>query len=225
MRQRMATFGREWIRPLLVAVIVMGSFRSAIADWNDVPSGSMKPTLLEGDRIFVNRMAYDVRVPFVGWSLLHLGDPARGDIVVLWSPVDGRRLVKRAVAIPGDTVAVRHGRLFLNGVAARYEPLGSERLQRVDPAAVEGGSLSLETVAGRAHGVMAGADGGPDYGPEVVPAGQYFLVGDHRDNSFDSRAWGFAPRDLIIGRATAVVFSVDWPHVHPRWPRFLTPLS
>src|SRR5690349_16666429 len=95
---------REWLRPLFVSVLVLGSFRSAVADWNDVPSGSMKPTLLEGDRIFVNRMAYDLRVPFLGWSLVRRADPERGDIVVLWSPVDGRRLVKRAVAIPGDTV-------------------------------------------------------------------------------------------------------------------------
>jgi signal peptidase I len=213
LRRRLVGWGRDWVRPLLVATLVMGSFRSAIADWNDVPSGSMKPTLLEGDRIFVNRMAYDVRLPFLGWPLLHRGDPARGDIVILWSPVDGRRLVKRAVAIPGDTVAVRAGRLLLNGVSARYEPLG--------------GGIVLEKVGDRAHAMMAGADGygGPDFGPAVVPPGQYFLVGDHRDDSFDSRFWGFAPRERIIGRATAVVFSVDWPRAHPRWARFLTPLS
>jgi signal peptidase I len=226
-RGRLATFGREWVRPVLVAVLVMGAFRSAIADWNDVPSGSMKPTLLEGDRIFVNRMAYDVRLPFVGWPLLHRGDPARGDIVVLWSPVDGRRLVKRAVAIPGDTVAVRRGQLLLNGVAAHYQPLGDDLRRRLDVGTVEPRELALETIGEKAHAVMAtgGWPSGRDFGPEVVPPGQYFLVGDHRDDSFDSRYWGFAPRERIIGRATAVVFSVDWPQVRPRWPRFLTPLA
>jgi signal peptidase I len=225
-RRRLLAFGRDWVRPMVVAVLVMGSFRSAIADWNDVPSGSMKPTLLEGDRIFVNRMAYDVRVPFVGWPLVHRRDPERGDIVVLWSPVDGRRLVKRAVAVPGDTVEVRGGRLYLNGVVAHYEPLVGEPLRRIDPASLDGGDLALERVGDKAHAVMAsGGPGGRDFSATVVPPGQYFLVGDHRDNSYDSRAWGFAPRDNIIGQATAIVFSVDWPHVRPRWPRFLTALS
>jgi signal peptidase I len=227
LRGRAAAFGRDWVRPLLVTALVMGSFRSAVADWNDVPSGSMKPTLLEGDRIFVNRMAYDVRVPFVGWPLVHRGDPARGDIVVLWSPVDGRRLVKRALAIPGDTVEVRGGRLFLNGVMARYEPLRPEQLHRLASVPLDGTPV-LETVGDRTHEVMTAALRGPagrDFGPTVVPPGQYFLVGDHRDDSYDSRYWGFASREAIIGRATAVVFSVDWPNVRPRWPRFLTPLS
>jgi signal peptidase I len=227
LRGRVAAFGRDWVRPLLVAGLVMGSFRSAVADWNDVPSGSMKPTLLEGDRIFVNRMAYDVRVPFVGWPLVHRGDPARGDIVVLWSPVDGRRLVKRAVAIPGDTVEVRGGHLFLNGVMAQYAPLGPEQLDRLAAVPLDRKTMALETVGERTHEVMSAVRGpaGRDFGPTVVPAGQYFLVGDHRDDSYDSRFWGFAARDAIIGRATAVVFSVDWPNVRPRWPRFMTALS
>lgn len=227
-RTWLSRFWRESLKPFLVFALVLGAFRSAVADWNDIPSGSMKPTLLEGDRVIVNRMAYDLRVPFLGWSLMHRSDPSRGDIVVLWSPVDGRRLVKRAVGIPGDTVTVRQGRLLINGVAARYEPLTDEARRRLAITDLDPGSFALERLGSQTHAVMAseGWPAGRDFGPTRVPLGQYCLVGDHRDDSFDSRYWGFAERDRIIGRATAVVFSLDWERYgKPRWPRFLTPLS
>src|SRR5262249_61738075 len=95
---------REWLRPLLVVLVVLFAVRSAVADWNDVPTGSMKPTILEGDRIFVNKLAYDLKVPFLGWRLIRWADPNRGDIIVFRSPADGTRLVKRVVGVPGGTI-------------------------------------------------------------------------------------------------------------------------
>jgi signal peptidase I len=220
-------FWREWVKPLLIVAIVLGSFRSAVADWNDVPTGSMKPTILEGDRIFVNKVAYDLKVPFTTWHLAEWGQPARGDIVVLWSPVDGQRLVKRVVAVPGDTVEVRDGRVLINGVLAHYEPITSEERHRWQIEDLHAAVLANETVEGRSHPVMTSSEwaAGPAYGPEKVPAGRYFLLGDHRDNSYDSRFWGFADRQRILGRASAVVLSLDREdHYKPRWRRFFSRL-
>ena len=106
---------RAWRKPLLIVLVLLGSFRSAVADWNDVPTGSMKPTILEGDRIFVNKLAYGLRVPFVGWRLIAGGTPVAGEIVVFDSPESGKRLIKRVVAVGGDIVQIHKGQLVVNG--------------------------------------------------------------------------------------------------------------
>jgi signal peptidase I len=108
LRKRLFWFWNEWIKALLIVLVVVGAFRSAVADWNDVPTGSMKPTILEGDRIVVNKLAYDLKVPFTRWGLARWGKPQRGDIVVLFSPADGQRLVKRVFGfVPGDRIVGR----------------------------------------------------------------------------------------------------------------------
>src|ERR1051325_2049041 len=103
------------IRVFLAMLLVISSLRSALADWNDVPTGSMKPTIEIGDRVGVNKLAYDLKVPFTTSELMKWADPKRGDIVVLFSPQDGTRLVKRASAIPGDTVSLAGNQVFVNG--------------------------------------------------------------------------------------------------------------
>src|SRR5205823_7902682 len=99
---------REWIRPAGMIAAIVFPLKSAIADWNWVPTGSMKPTILEGDLVFVNKLAYDLKVPFTLWRIGQWGDPARDDIVVFFSPKDGTRLVKRLIAGPGDTIEMRN---------------------------------------------------------------------------------------------------------------------
>jgi signal peptidase I len=217
----------EWLRPLLVVGTLLGSFRSAVADWNDVPSGSMEPTILVGDRVFVNKVAYDLKVPFTTWRLLRWGDPKRGDVVVLWSPHDGRRLVKRVVGLPGDRIEMRGYHLRVNREPAAYGPLAEDVIRELGREGMPAGSLASETLGPRTHPVMAAGRSGPgsDFGPVIVPPGHYFLMGDHRDNSFDSRFWGFAERGAILGRASAVVLSLDYQRFYrPRWRRFLSPL-
>jgi signal peptidase I len=222
---RFGRLWREWVRPFLGVALVLGSFRSAAADWNDVPSGSMKPTILEGDRIFVNKLAYDLKVPFTTFHLAEWGDPQRGEVVVLWSPYDERLLVKRVVGVPGDTLEMADGRLLVNGRAAAYAPLGSSDLRRSGFRGDEA-AFARETVDGKSHAVMTAPGFRGDLPRLVVPAGQYFLMGDHRDDSFDSRYWGFAERRRIVGRAVGVVLSVDRDHSwKPRWERFFTALS
>src|SRR5580698_3599272 len=102
--------------------VILFAVRSSIADWNIVPSGSMIPTILEGDRIFVNKLAYDLKVPFTTWHLATWSNPQRGDIVVFYSPHDGTRLVKRVVGLPGDTVELRNEQLVINGSPVDYAP-------------------------------------------------------------------------------------------------------
>src|SRR5580693_8030472 len=101
------------LRGIVFIIVLFAAFRSAVADWNDVPTGSMIPTILEGDRIFVNKLAYDLKVPFTTAHLLTWSDPKRSDVVILFSPADGERLVKRVVAVPGDTIELRNNILYL----------------------------------------------------------------------------------------------------------------
>src|SRR5689334_23029905 len=137
------------IRVFILMLLVISSLRSALADWNDVPTGSMKPTIQEGDRVVVNKLAYDLKVPFTTIEVLKWSDPKRGDIVVLFSPVDGTRLVKRVVGIPGDRIYMHENLLYVNGKAAENRPIGTG-MDR------EQGNILLveENLAGRMHEVM-----------------------------------------------------------------------
>ena len=99
-------------------------FRTAVADWNPIPSGSMRPNLLEGDVVFVNRLAFDLKLPLTDIVVAHLGDPQRGDVVTFSSPKDGTRLIKRVIALPGDVVEMRDEHLVINGQAAGYTLAG-----------------------------------------------------------------------------------------------------
>ena len=131
-REWLGRVWRDWVRPIAVILVICGSFRSAVADWNDVPTGSMKPTILEGDRIFVNKLAYDLKVPFTTWPILEWGVPRRGDVVICYAPDSNERLVKRVVAVPGDTIAMRANRLFINGEPAVYDLLDADTLNQID---------------------------------------------------------------------------------------------
>jgi signal peptidase I len=207
-------WARRWreYRGLLLFLLLMCSFRSAWADWVYVPTGSMNPTILEGDRLLIDKHVFGLRVPF---SLIHLtrGDnPNRGDIIVFDSPRDGTSLVKRVIAVPGDSVALDGERLIVNGVAASYAAGDASQLQRLlratrqhDPAVVrESGVLPEHDIL-----LLPDRSHGRGLGPVTVPPGMYFVLGDNRDNSADSRYIGFVPRRNIVGRATRVVVSLN----------------
>ena len=188
-------------------ILIVSSLRSALADWNDVPTGSMKPTIQEGDRVVVNKLAYDLKVPFTTINIVKWGDPERGDIVVLFSPVDGTRLVKRVVAVPGDQVEMRDNQLFVNGQLAKQSPIAIAEL-----ATTTARRTSLdEDLYGHTHKIMLTPEipAVRSFGPVAVPEGNYFVLGDNRDNSNDSRFIGFIERRRIVGKAVAVAFSLD----------------
>ena len=231
----MATFrssARRWwrqeIRPLLILALILFSIRSSFADWNDVPSGSMEPTILIGDRIFVDKLAYDLKVPFTTWHLAQWSNPQRGDIVVFFSPADGTRLVKRVVGLPGDMVELRNEQLIMNGQPTQYAPLPAGISDELPEAERERSLFATEELSTHPHAVMAipGIPAKRNFGPVHVPAGHYFMMGDNRDNSFDSRYFGVVGRNRIVGKATAVVMSLDRNHYWlPRQHRFFSSLD
>jgi signal peptidase I len=227
-RARACHWWKREILPLLILALVLFAVRSSLADWNDVPSGSMRPTILEGDRIFVNKLAYDLKLPFTTWHIAEWGNPQRGDIVVFFSPHDGTRLVKRVIGLPGDTIELRNNQLVLNGTPVVYQPIAEELLRYIPAAEREVRVFASEKLPGQTHAV-AGFPAAPasrTFAPLVVPPGEYFMMGDNRDDSFDSRFYGPVKREKIVGRATAVVLSLDKSHYWlPRWKRSFTSLQ
>ena len=227
-RSRARQLWRHEIRPLLILLLIGFSIRSSLADWNDVPSGSMRPTILEGDRIFVNKLAYDLKVPFTTCHLAEWSNPQRGDIVVFFSPHDGKRLVKRIVGLPGDTIELRNNALVLNGQPVEYQPIAEELLRDIPTADRTGRVFASEKLPGQSHAVTGNpaAPAMRSFLPQRVPEGQYFMMGDNRDDSFDSRSWGTVDRKQIVGRASTVVISLDRNNYWlPRWQRFFTSLG
>jgi len=226
-KRRLVLFLRGWVGSLLIALLIAASFKSAVADWNDVPTGSMVPTILEGDRIFINKLAYDLKLPFTTWHIAHWDDPKRGDIVVFFSPADGKRLVKRVIGLPGDVIAMWNNQLYINGKAVKYDIIDQKILDYIQPESHSRRIVFIEHVSGKKYPVMFTPTHPSlhSFSPISVPQGRYFLMGDNRDNSADSRFFGFVERTQIIGRAVAIVISRDASFLHPRWNRFFQKLS
>jgi signal peptidase I len=224
-KEKLKKFWTGWGYSVLIALIIATSFKSAIADWNVVPTGSMKPTIVEGDRIFVNKLAYDFKVPYTTVRLARWANPQRGDIVVFFSPADGKRLVKRVVGIPGDTISMRKNRLSINGKTLSYEAV--QRPKTNDTSRINRAYRFVENLVGTKHPIMIAPRpfSQDSFRPLTVPDDAYFMLGDNRDNSADSRYFGFVKRKQVVGKATAVVASLDRSKYYkPRWDRFFTRL-
>lgn len=210
MRQMLSFLSRN--KGFFVFMLGMLMFRSALADWNVVPTGSMQPTIQIGDRILVDKAAYDIRVPFTHVSLIHLADPQRGDIVVLDSRAANEKLVKRVIGIPGDVVAMRNNVLYINGVAAHY---ASATVTGIHDDLQDPALYQVERAGDMQHLIRLSLyrpSEARDFGPVTVPASHYLLLGDNRDNSMDSRYFGFFPRNEIVGRSRYVALSLDPDH-------------
>ena len=219
----------EW-RGLWLFIAIMLVFRSAIADWNQVPSGSMTPSILAGDRIVVDKLAYGLRIPFTLQRLANWAEPARGDVVTFLSPLDDRLLVKRVIGLPGDLVSLDENVLTVNGKAAAYRQLSATEAGLAEGGEHQPERYLQESILGASHLIMlhpkARTSSHRNLPPSVVPEGHYLVLGDNRDNSEDSRAIGFVDAERIVGRATAVAFSLDYENFYkPRPHRFMADLD
>ena len=197
----------EWAKSILIALVIWFVVRSLLVEAFRIPSGSMENTLLIGDFLFVNKALYGAEVPLVGARLPAIREPERFDIVVFDSPLEeGVNVVKRVVGVPGDTLSMVGNVLHLNG-----DPLQEPYVVRGDPMS------DLEDPQMRAWQVDHLVQRDPreyrptlkNWGPVVVPPDSLFVMGDNRDNSYDSRYWGFLGRDRVTGRPLFVYYSFD----------------
>jgi signal peptidase I len=214
-KEKRAALFRD-LRHLVVMAAIILTGRSVLADWYVVPTGSMKPTILEGDRVFVWKSAYQIRVPFSRIRLFTTGTPQRGDVVVVRNPDGGSiPFVKRLIGLPGDVVELRNEVLYLNGKPMPVEFLPEQK-------ADDGETLLLgtESLMGRTHPVRILPDRPAfrTFGPITVPAGEVFVMGDNRDESRDARFFGTRPVSDLLGRAVGVMWS--WNTEFTKGPRF-----
>lgn len=222
LKKKLQAFLREWGVPFLIVISVVAPFRSAIADYNYIPSGSMKPTLLVGDNVFVNKLAYDLKVPFTTCHIAQWGNPERGEVVVFYGPKDRIRMVKRVIGLPGDRIEMKDNCLIINGNPVDYAP--SEPVAGLTVVEQKLCEFNNEKLGDRFHAIMKipFTNSLRDFEPVEVPEGKYFMLGDCRDNSKDSRFWGFVDRTDIVGRAEMVLWSKPaWELATPIIERFL----
>lgn len=219
-----ARFGAD----LFVVIALMFTCRVALADWPRVPSGSMEPTLRVGDYLLVNHLAYGPRLPFTN-TAIETGKPQRGDVVVFRYPRDVSQFyVKRLVGMPGDEVSFRNGLVSVNGEAPPAQRVDASSDGEV-PAEDRGQWLVREAVLQHERvvklnpflqgriGINLGEPGLAQHCRVesqavwhcTVPPGQYLMLGDNRDNSDDSRAWGFLPHEQVYGKAVRVLFNLN----------------
>jgi signal peptidase I len=184
--QRIQKVFRQWVPSLLLVCLVLVA-RSTLADHYHVPSGSMEHALMPGDHVVVNKAAYGLRVPFTKNVIGLQNDPQRGEVVIFDSPLEDVRLIKRVVAIGGDRVEVRRGRVFING-----QPV----FLKGDPLVEQYGSRQVQLNMDRG--------GGPDMASMTVPPEHVLVLGDHRGNSRDGRYFGTVPMSELYGRASGV---------------------
>ena len=187
---RLQRIGREVASVLLLVIGVLAA-RSTLADHYHVPSGSMEPTLVAGDRVVVDKIAYGLRVPFTHIHLTQGESVERGEVVIFDSPRDGKRLIKRIVAVGGDAVTVSNGRLLINGESMALS-----------------GKFDAEIFGERIVRLNLADGGGPNF-EQIIPHGKLLAIGDHRGNSLDGRIFGLIDQQAVYGRAIAVYYRSD----------------
>jgi signal peptidase I len=184
---------REYAEAAAIAVLLALFIRTFVVQAFKIPSGSMEPTLLVGDHILVNKFIYGIKIPFVRTTLIPISEPSRGDVIVFIYPVDkSKDFIKRVIGLPGDTIRIQGKQILINGKS--YDD--------------RHGFYSASGVGGNPERSQV-------FGPVSVPEGSYFVMGDNRDQSYDSRFWGFVPEESVKGKAFIIYWS--WPH----WKRFL----
>jgi len=202
----------EYSRSLFPILLIVLLFRSFLFEPFKIPSGSMIPTLLIGDFIVVNKFAYGLRLPVVNRKIVPIGDPQRGDVVVFRYPVDPKvNFIKRMVGLPGDTITYRDKQLFINGEPVSTVELGRYSSSEVKCDTPRADALRFrETLGEIGHEILIHENSGSRNQQWVVPEGHYFVMGDNRDRSNDSREWGFVPETHLMGRAVGIWLNFDY---------------
>jgi signal peptidase I len=189
---------REYVESILWAIVLALVIRTCVIQSFKIPSGSMEDTLIIGDCLLVNKFIYGIKIPFTDLRLPAVRDPKRGDVLVFKFPEDrSKDFIKRLIGVPGDEIMVRDKRVYVNG--APYQ----------NPHEVHKDSQTLPREATVRD----------NFGPVRVPAGSYFMMGDNRDNSYDSRFWGLVPKNDLVGLAVIKYWSWDQDRWLPRWQR------
>ncbi|MBI2711727.1 MAG: signal peptidase I [Bdellovibrio sp.] len=213
-------FREIWSLALLLLGVFV--FRSMIAEPYVVPTGSLKPTVLPGDRIFVFKASYDLKFPFTDFSLYKVGEPKRGDIIVFRYPRDPSiNYVKRLIGLPGDDVEVTDGWITVNGKPLSVEPATEGQISALENGE-DGASYYFEKIGNTIHPLQRVEEKSRrEHQHVIVPKDKYFFMGDNRDESNDSRYWGEVPKEYLKGKALLIWFSLEWDGWFPRirWER------
>lgn len=189
---------REWAESILIAIVLALFIRSFIVQAFKIPSGSMIPTLLVGDHILVCKFIYGIKIPFINKTIVEFKDPQREDVIVFIYPVDrSKDFIKRVIGLPGDKIEIRNKKVFIND-----KPYPDPHAYFTDERIYPGDVFPRD-----------------NFGPVIVPPHKYFVLGDNRDSSHDSRFWGFVDRDDILGKAFIIYWSWEKPFYNIRWSR------
>jgi len=201
---RMKSRLREYIEAILWAVFLVMAVRTCVVQPFKIPSGSMENTMLVGDHLFVNKFIYGIRVPFTNLRLPSIREPERGDVLVFKYPQDrSKDFIKRVIGVPGDVVLIRDKQIFVNN-----KPY-----------------INLHEINKEGNILPAGSSPRDNFGPIRVPYNSYFVMGDNRDNSYDSRFWGFVEKTDVVGLAILKYWSWDSDRWRVRWDRIGRPID
>lgn len=206
----------EYARAFFPVILIVFVLRSFVVEPFRIPSGSMLPSLLVGDFILVNKFAYGIRLPVINQKIIGIGEPGRGDVAVFRFPRDESvNYIKRVVGLPGDRIVYEGKKLYINGQLMAQTEVASYTVQQDGEVQYQASRLT-EHLDDVAHDILLSPR--PDYGPIppiVVPPGHYFVMGDNRDHSNDSRYWGFVPEKNLVGKAFLIWFSWDSTEASP----------
>jgi signal peptidase I len=220
------SFYKEWIEPFLIAAVVALFIRQFVLEAFKIPSGSMIPTLTIGDHLLVNKFVYGPRIPFTDTRIFTWKEPKRGDIIVFKYPEnETKNFIKRVIGLPGDKISIKDGKLFINDQSIQVSDLGiyGGEGQGTNSPYYPKPRLLEEQLGTVKHQILYLHDqSGYNFGPILVPKDSIFVMGDNRDNSQDSRVWGFVNYNKILGKALIIYWSWDGDGRWLRWERIGT---